>query len=159
MKKPKVYKCRYSHCRHETKDIPADEAIKVGQAYYHEDCKKEMDLIKEIIQIFYENVNKTVVISRLRKVINSIIFEKDVSAEYLLFGLKYYIKKKSINYPEGLYYVISDEDVKKAWAKIIRKRIMESVTDEFTVNDEDMNTSHSFNMNSKQKSFSDILGG
>jgi len=160
MGKSKTYKCKYSHCKHDTRDIPSDEAVKVGKsAYYHEDCRREMELIKEIIDIFYVKVDNNVVMPRLRKVLNNIIYNKNVSPEYLLFGINYFLKNKTLNYPEGLYYVASDSDVKSAWDKMIKKKISESAKDEFTVKDEDLNTSPSFTINQKQKSFSDILGG
>ena len=36
--KENIVKCRYSHCKHDTKEIPKDEAYKNGNAYYHKDC-------------------------------------------------------------------------------------------------------------------------
>ena len=73
MAKEKIYKCRYNHCKHETKDVLASEAVKEGNRYYHKDCYKTKEDINKIVELFSEHVNPNVVFAVLRKVINIIV--------------------------------------------------------------------------------------
>ena len=94
MAKEKIYKCRYNHCKHETKDVLASEAVKEGNRYYHKDCYKTKEDINKIVELFSEHVNPNVVFAVLRKVINNIVFTRGVDSGLLLFGLNYYISNK-----------------------------------------------------------------
>lgn len=157
-KKTKVYKCKYSHCKHDSKDIKDDNFIKVGNNYYHNDCYEEKELIAKIIDIFMKEVNSDVVVSGLRRVINDIVYNKGKSAEYLLFGLKYFIKNKKLNYPAGLYYVIQDRDVLVAWEKECRKKIDSESNDYFIVRDNDVERDNNIILPKKKSGFESIIG-
>ena len=118
MSNSKTYKCAFRHCSHESCEVLQDEAVKLGNRYFHEDCADTYKNINAIKVLYYEKVSNTVVMPQLSSVINNIIFKKHVDSEYLLFALKSAIStKKKINYPQGLHYIIDDFRIKNAWEK------------------------------------------
>lgn len=118
MVETKIYKCGFRHCQHESCEVSQDEAVKIKNRYYHEDCAKIYSNIEEIKTLYYEKISNTVVIPHLMSVINNIIFKKKVDSDFFLFAVKYAINtKRKINYPQGLHYVIDDYRIKDAWKK------------------------------------------
>lgn len=105
-------------------------------------------------------MNPNVVFAVLRKVINNIVFTRGVDSGLLLFGLNYYISNKiTLNYPQGLYYVIQNKNVIKGYTEkknreylIEQKKNMQKIED-----NEEMESSFTYKP-SKRKSFADILG-
>ena len=121
-------KCDYKNCS-EPLD---DEIIKVKGRNYHKSCFQTKNDILEIRDLFAENINKNVVFSSLMSVINNIIFHRGVTSDYLKFALNYYIQNKiPLNYPQGLYYVVQNKDVKTAYekskAESIKKKMLPKV--------------------------------
>lgn len=144
--------CKYSHCLHDNREIEKRKAIRVGNSYYHSDCFKTKEDIKEIVNLFKAHINANPVYAQLQSVINNIIFVKKVQSDFLLFGLRYYIEHKiPLNYPQGLYYVIQNKDVTNAYNKVKTKEIKKSV--EIT---EQAETQFKF-VPTKNKGFSDII--
>lgn len=159
MASSKKYKCGYSHCNHPDDLISAGDGTTVGKRHYHNDCFKQSETIKEIRGYYLNNISDTVVMSLLNKVINVIIFEKNVSAEYLLYCLKYAVANKiRINSPLGMYYLIDNKRIKEAHtankACEIKKEIKVSCDDDF-----DFSAVQPKNNQYKHKSFADILRG
>ena len=150
-------KCKYGKCKHESKEIEKSEAVKVGNAYYHADCFKDKENRKEIIDLFVNNINPNVVFSQLQAVVRTIVDDRGNSSDFLLFGLKYYIEHKiPLNYPQGLYYVIQNKEVNAEYKKIKAKEIM--VKENFVTQESSNEVEFSYKP-TKQKGFSDILGG
>ena len=144
--------CKYSHCLHDNREIEKRKAIRVGNSYYHSDCFKTKEDIKEIVNLFKAHINANPVYAQLQSVINNIIFVKKVQSDFLLFGLRYYIEHKiPLNYPQGLYYVIQNKDVANAYNKTKTKEIKKSI--EIT---EQTETEFKF-VPTKNKGFSDII--
>ena len=144
--------CKYSHCLHDNREIEKRKAIRVGNSYYHSDCFKTKEDIKEIVNLFKAHINANPVYAQLQSVIKNIIFVKGVQSDFLLFGLRYYIEHKiPLNYPQGLYYVIQNKDVTNAYNKTKAKEIKKSV--EIT---EQTETEFKF-VPTKNKGFSDII--
>lgn len=117
----KTYKCAYAHCKHDTKDIDPKNGsfVQYSSRYWHEDCLRESLAIREIIDVFYTKINEKVVMSQLRSVINNLVYNKKNDAEYILYGLNYYIDHGiPINYPQGLYYVAQSKEVQTEWNKL-----------------------------------------
>lgn len=148
----RIVKCRATHCLHESKDIPIEDAVKKGNMYFHEDCLRTKETITKIANLFTEQVNQNVVHKILYSVINTIVFERNNDPEYLLYGLKYYIYKKiPLNYPQGLYYVIQNREVARGWEKIKAKEHAAS----FKIEEEKQ---HSFSYKpEKKKGIADIF--
>lgn len=123
-----LMKCRYNHCKHGG-EVDVNEAVKVGKAYYHKDCLKEKQEIEEVMKVYEEKVDPHPIYNRLRKVINTIVYDYENGSDFLLFALKRYLAQgKRLNHPEGLYYVVKDYSAKEAWA-----RLMEAKRNEITM--------------------------
>jgi hypothetical protein len=146
-------KCRATHCLHDSNILPIEEAVKSGTAYYHPDCLKAKELSNKVFALFVEQVNANVIHKVLWSVINTIVYERNIDPEYLLYGLKYYIYKKiPLNYPQGLYYVIQNREVQAGWNKIKAKDKSAS----FEIKEE---KPHSFSYTpQKKKGIADIFG-
>lgn len=104
-------KCKYAHCKHQSREINKAEAIKCGSVYYHTDCYKEIETIRQIIDVYVNTVDDNPSFSELRKIINQIVYKQGVSPEFLLFALTH----SSIHYPAGLFYIVKDQEMLKAW--------------------------------------------
>lgn len=144
--------CKYSHCLHSNREIEKENAVRVGNAYYHSDCFKTKEDIKEIVNLFKKHINPNPVYAQLQSVIKNIIFTKGIQSEFLLFGLRYYIEHKiPLHYPQGLYYVIQNKDVANAYNKSKTKEIKKSI--EITKQSENQFT----HVPIKNNGFADIL--
>lgn len=122
---------------------------------YHKECLDEWNYIKEIKKVYYEKISKAVVQSILGKVINDIIYGKNIDAEYLLYALNYAINHNyKLNSPYGLHYIIDDYKIKNQWKLDQSKKILEHKKNIEIINTEDI----PFYYNpSKQKGFNDII--
>lgn len=110
--------CRYRNCLHENRVLGQDEGVMCGNLYYHTDCLKTKEEIKEIIVLFTERINPNPIYAQLQRVIDNIVFNKGIGSEFLLFGLRYYIDNKiPLNYPQGLYYVIQNKNMSESYNK------------------------------------------
>lgn len=119
MGKSEVVKCRSTHCLHDTKELLKEDAVNPKKGlFYHQDCYRTQEEIKEIIDLFSKQINPNVVYSQLRHVINTIVYDRRIGSDLLLFGLKYYIQNKiPLNYPMGLYYVVQNKKMIDAFHK------------------------------------------
>lgn len=151
--------CGYKHCRYETNEIPLGEETKVSSRYYHEKCAKESEDIKEIKKQYFDNISNTVVQAILGKVVNDIVYGKNIDSGYLLFAIKYAINNKiRINSPYGLHYLIDNKRIKDAWENLLSKEINNNIKIDFDFNNVEEVT---FTVNPPQKKggFGDILKG
>lgn len=148
-------KCRATHCLHETKDfLPDDDIVEVGNCGYHRDCYNTISDIKEVIDIFSTKINKYVVFSELRKVINNIVYTRGIESGMLLFGIKYYVERCiPLNYPQGLYYVVQNKNVQEQYQKMKAEQKIQGYKFEAAVDEPKPFTYKS----SKAKSFSDVM--
>lgn len=155
MAKKETYTCKFGHCKHESKEIPKDEAVKIGNAYYHKDCAKNKNNTNLAIELFEQHVNANPVHAQLRAVINNILYTKNIDSDFLVFALRYYIEHRiPLRYPQGLYYVIQNKEAAEAFEKKraekfknVKVDLSETKEVEFTYRP------------TKQKGFADILGG
>lgn len=118
-------KCRYSHCLHETKDIPEGEEVLVGKGtYYHKDCYELKTAIKAIIDYYVENFDRDPIYAQLTKTINNIVFNKNKTPAFVLYALHYAKWAKiPLKHPAGIYYLIKDDKIIDAWnADLTKKR-------------------------------------
>ena len=150
-------KCRATHCFHESKEfLPDDEIVEVGACGYHKDCYQAISDIREVVDIFSTQINKNVVFSELRKVINTIVYQRGVDSGMLLFGVKYYLDRRiPLNYPQGLYYVVQNKDVQEQYKKMKIEQKVKDYKFEAPVDESKPFTYNS----SKVKGFSDVIGG
>lgn len=149
----KTVKCRYKYCSHEIKDIPKENAIKVGNSYYHSDCYKESQEKKQVADLFFKHCNKDSPPPQLWRTINDIVHKKGVSSELLLYGINYYIRNNiPLNYPPGLYYVVANKEMNSEYAK--HKFSKQKI--EFRTSGE---IGTKFNYKKKKKTLNDLLEG
>lgn len=150
--------CKYSSCLHESREINKENAVKKGSSYYHKDCLQTQEEIKEIINLFKNHINPNPVYSQLQSVIKNIVFTKGLGSNFLLFGLRYYIENKiPLNYPQGLYYVVQNKDVVKAY----QKKMADKAMSEFRQNQEipeNVTTPFGY-VNKRKQTITDIIGG
>lgn len=153
--------CRFKNCPHKTKeiDIETEEFIhpEKSSAYYHKDCWGIKEDINKIKELWIENISDTVVFSNLIQVINTIIFKKHVSSEFLVFAMEYVIKNKiPLRYPNGLYYIIDNDKIKNSWNKKKNRQILKENQFYTGVKDE---REPQFVIINKNHGFGSIFGG
>ena len=152
--KRKTVKCRYDYCKHESKDIPRDLAVGASGKYYHADCFKERTEKKQIVDLFFKEINPNTPPKQLWRVVTDLVNERGFSSEFVLYGLKYYIRHKiKIRYPGGLYYVVANQDVKEEYYRA--KSIVEKQTFDII---EDIGTSFTYKKPPK-KTLDNLLSG
>jgi len=118
-----IVKCGYKHCQHESRELLRDSATKIKSIYFHEDCAITKITINKIKELYCKSVDKDVSIPQLLGVINNIVFKKGINAQFLLFGLEYWIKKNvKISNPYVLHYIKDNKIVANAW-KVKNKKI------------------------------------
>jgi hypothetical protein len=150
-----IVTCRFKNCIYDDKKLDKSEAIKVGNNYYHKECNEIKENIRLIVDLFTKHINSNVIYSVLMRVINEIVFTKKIDSKFLLFGLKYYIQNKiPLNYPQGLYYVIQNKDVKNTYDKHLTKQQIKE--NKVTLTDEKDEIQFDFK-STKTKGFGDIL--
>jgi hypothetical protein len=114
MPKERLYKCWYKNC---TKGKVLDkESIKVNNKRYHKDCYNNFENLKKIRQLYITHLQPSVIHIQLNKVINTLITDKKVKPELLLFVTEYLIENKiDVNAPYSLYYWVSNYRILKAY--------------------------------------------
>lgn len=158
MAKKDIKTCAYTHCKHESQkiNIKEEEYEVDNNRYFHPDCKHEKDTVLEIIDYWCKNIDENVVFSRLRRIVDDIVYKYGYEADYVLFALKK--KARFLNYPPGLFYAIKDKTVKadyehekklKAFHESQKKKVEIQKTEE---------PSFTFKTDGK-KTFGDIFGG
>lgn len=148
--------CRFKHCVHESKEVAREDAVRVGNMYYHKDCARIKDNIALTMELFEKHINPNPVFVQLRAVINRIVFERNVDSDFLVFALKYYIENKiPLRYPQGLYYVVQNQEAKKAFDRKNAEKF-KNIKIDLTETKEEVVFEHK---PVKQKGFGDILGG
>ena len=149
-------KCRWSHCKHDSKELKREDAVLSGKnAYYHADCFKEKETIQKILTTYQERVDAFPVWAQLRSIVNKIVFKQECDPEYLLFAMNYVLDNGGkLNTPMGLYYIIKDYKAKEAWE---RKRKQKQQQIDFVV-EEDIKPTGEFNYSTRVSGFGKILG-
>lgn len=151
-------KCAYKHCLYVSNEIKPEDDVVRGTKHYHRKCCDAMDTIKEIIDVYYTKVSSTVVMTKLVRIINNIVFTKQVDCHYLLFALKQAIAKNwVIRDPASLQYMVDDYNIKKKWESEQGRRIIEEAKQQSVADDV---SAPSFKVSSdKPLGFDTIFGG
>ena len=173
----KHYKCGFSHCAHEDGKVAENEAVKIGNRYWHRDCYEISETIKDIRTTYLEEISSSAVVSALNKVINNIVFGKKLenkkvpktqsnleAARYLQFCIEYALEHKiPITHVPGLYYLIDNSRIKKAYEKKkdleIQKEMKEHMNVEIESKPVDTTVKTNTNFSSGGFGFGNILGG
>lgn len=115
MKKKEEFKCRWVHCLHGG-TVKAEEAVRVGNMYFHKDCLEEKKNLMKIVDLYLERVDPRPIFAVLRKTINDIVFKDGFGADYFLFALNYCLDAGwNLKHVHGLRYVVRDPEAEAAW--------------------------------------------
>ena len=159
------YKCAYPHCKHDDRKVHKDEAVKVGNRYWHPDCLAEKNAKLEIIDTWVKRIDPHPIFNLLRKIIDELVDKENNDAEYLLFALNYCLDNGwNLSYPMGLKYVSKDIAAKKAWEKRKENEIMKELREDMQkIADKESNSSWDLpeipvNKKSNRTNISKILG-
>lgn len=98
-------KCRYAQCKFGG-EVEKEEAIKIGNAYYHKRCNQEREYKKLIEKTYYDIFQNKEPIAAVRRGINKYIHKDKYDCEYVLFVLNEDIKLNSIF---GLIYYLNNK--------------------------------------------------
>lgn len=154
MSNSKLFKCRYSRCLYDDKDIQPEDDYCENNAHYHKKCFEYKTLINEIGQYYYENISNTVVYSLLMRTIHNIVFKKGIEPKYLMFALQYAKKQGvKINSPLFLHYIIDDARIKKAYTEEKNNHRPKINADDISVSEEQV---FSYKPKAK-KGFGDVI--
>lgn len=175
----KHYKCGFSHCAHADGKVAEDEAVKIGTRYWHKDCYEVSETIKDIRETYLDKISSSVVVSALNKIINNIVFGKKLenkkitkaqsnleAARYLQFCIDYALEHKiPITHAPGLYYLIDNVRVKKAYEKKNELEMQKEMKKQMDVEieskpvDTTVKPTTNFSAGSGNFGFGNILGG
>lgn len=119
--------CQYPHCKN--KEISDEDLIMYRGKPHHRQCYDDMLNIREIKKQYLDHISATVVQKLLGKVINDIIFSKNIPSDYFLYAVKFAISNKiKVNSPMGLHYIVENNQIKNSYKKIqadkVRKEIV-----------------------------------
>jgi len=104
----KTYKCYYSNCQFGGR-VSASEAVQSGKSRYHKSCLQQKDMIAKIREYYFKNIKPSDTIITVNKVINVLIFDKKVDADFLYFVLTVIFRDKlKIHNAFGLYYYVNN---------------------------------------------------
>lgn len=173
----KQYKCAFNHCAHPERKVNQDEAIKIGNRYWHKDCYETSELVIQIKDMYIENINSSEVVSFLMKVINDIVYGKKLenkniekaksnleAAKYLEFAVDYAIRHNiPITHVPGLYYLINNNKVREAYKKerelIVQREMKQSMNTKVEAKPVDINKEDTYSFPGNNVGFGSILKG
>lgn len=160
MGKSKTVKCRWTHCRHESKDIPREDAV-LGDngCYYHKDCLEEKEKIKKIVDFWGENIDPLVNYSQLRGIINNLIYKKNIEPDYIFYTVRLGCKEGWLHYPQGLYRSLDNFKRHDDWRRSVEAQ---KIPEEVEIKADDpyakkSTTGFNYGAN-KKRGFSQMLG-
>jgi DNA-binding MarR family transcriptional regulator len=89
-----------------------------GKAYLEEQKKKSAEYIEELKDLYFEQIDKNADYVQVVSVINCIVFKKFVDPRYMIFAIKYLIKKHArIKSPYSLHYLPNNKTIQNLWKK------------------------------------------
>lgn len=104
-------KCRYKHCKLGG-EVEKEDAVKVGSAYYHKECRREIEHKKQIEDLYYNKFKLNEMMGQVKSAINKYVDE--YGTEYVLYILNQDIKLNSIY---GIAYYLKDNRNKQSFEK------------------------------------------
>lgn len=153
----KTYKCGWSHCKMDNIIQEGDDFEIVGGKKYHKYCNFERENINKSIILFTEQINALISISRLRGVINTLIFKNGFDSAYIVFAIKYAIEhpEYKLTYPEGLYRICKDQKIIGLWKTQKANSLLQG--QKVVIDQIDETEKIKYNSAQKKKSVSDLF--
>lgn len=113
-------KCWYKYCKYGC-TVEKSEAFKDGSKYYHKECYKNKEYLKQIVDIYSKYyIYKTKESYSIVHTTIKQLLEKEYSMEYILFTLCQVIKNSlPLNSVLGLHYYVNDKKIKDKYEKTI----------------------------------------
>ena len=119
----KTVKCNYKQCKYGGRVVKSN-SVKVGNLYYHKECRQEMEGKKQIRDLYYEKYGLEEGFAQVNLAINKYVEEFGV--DYIIFVLKQNLNLNSIY---GLSYFLKDDRFEQSFerekAKLIKFNINE----------------------------------
>lgn len=125
-KEKRLYKCWYKNCYKGKVSERDNDFCKIGNKRYHKKCYQDQEDLKKCRELYVEHINPAVVFAQLNKAINTLVLDKKIEPNYLVFVIEYIVDNKlDINAPYGLYYRVNDYKIKEAYEtqNIVKKEI------------------------------------
>jgi hypothetical protein len=90
--------------------------IKVGNKRFHKTCYQNQENLKKCRELYIQYINPAVIHSQLNKALNTLILDKKVEVDFLLYVIEYVIDNKiEVKAPYTLYYKVNDYKIKNAY--------------------------------------------
>ena len=151
-------KCAYKHCKHGG-EVEKDQAVKVGNRYYHADCLKEKETVKSIIDLYHEMVDPKPIENYLRKTVNDLIYKDGNDASFILFAIRFCLDNGwTLRSPGGLRYVAKDWKAKEAWKNKEMAKLSREIKIQMPSFDEELDLPEIKQTKSTKKKISTIIG-
>jgi hypothetical protein len=99
----KTVKCNYKQCRYGGR-VKKSNSVKVGNLYYHKECRQEMEGKKQIRDLYYEKYGLEEGFAQVNLAINKYV--EEFGTDYIIFVLNQNINLNSIY---GLSYFLKDD--------------------------------------------------
>lgn len=126
MGRSEFVKCHSPHCKHPDEPLKREEAHRAGKYYYHEDCYREKELLRDIERFYIDNFDSQPIMQQLRRVINTIVYTQGNPPNLMMYALRY-AKENGIalRHPAGIYYVMKNTKMLESWHKLMKKKKVE----------------------------------
>ncbi len=147
-------KCKYKYCKNNG-EVSKENAIKVGNFYYCQECYQEKINKGNIEKAIVEKI-PTATMTIIRKVINQLINDKKYDSNYIYFVISKIINQNLIlNSPFGLINYCSNNSFYKEWqSKLTNEKFLEIKNDIKNIDYKDEQVVFNINQNKK---WTDIL--
>ena len=117
------YKCQYKHCSHPEDLMQKDEAVLVGAKRYHKDCAEIKATIDRAKRIFFDNVLVGADYVQTVGVLNTLIFSKGYSPDYVEFMLMWLaLRGAKVKSPYTLHYTVDNNLIKKDYNNPVKRQ-------------------------------------
>ena len=154
--KTKMCECSYSHCKHESRMLLRENAIRTSNKFFHPDCYHEMRNIKTIKELYRDHFEAEPIWTQLINIIKDIIYNRKVDSDFFVFAMDYAIANDiAVKHPPGLYYLVKNEGAIKEWEKQKNKELQEVIKTQTIDEKEEVSFVYK---PKKQKTIADILG-
>ena len=153
-----IKQCNCKNCLHETRDIDttADEFVIDGKFYYHKDCHKVNDDIKDVLAIWQKSIDENVNFGYLRRELNRLIYTEGNPSGYVVFCAMRGANSGRLRHVQGLKYYVNNAEIRKEYETKMRESKIRQ--HKFTVETEDLREPK-FSGSSKPTGFGGIFGG
>jgi hypothetical protein len=86
--------------------------VLVGKKRFHKDCAEVREYIETMKTLYFDEIDNKANYVEVVSVLNNIIFKKGVDPRYMVFAIKYIIKKKArMKSPYSLHYLPTNKTI------------------------------------------------